>query len=79
MRMRQSIAELERSFEENFEAEAAEHEELLVEVDQRRVQRHIERTHKRGSARFGVLVLILVGTAVVVTLLMFQALYLVMG
>jgi hypothetical protein len=79
MRMRQSIASLERSFEENFEQEAAEHEELLIEVDQRRVERHRERTHKHGSARFALLLLILVGTAVLVTVAMFQALYYVMG
>lgn len=79
MRMRQSIAQLERSFEKNFEQEAAEHEELLVEVDERRYRRHREKTHKHGSARFGLLVLILVGTAVLVTIAMFQALYYVMG
>jgi hypothetical protein len=79
MRMRQSIAQLERAFEENFEQEAAEHEELLVEVDQRRFERHRERTHKHGSARFALLLLILVGTAVLVTLAMFQTLYYVMG
>jgi hypothetical protein len=79
MRMRQSIAQLERAFEQNFEAEAAEHEELLVEVNQRRVKRHRERTHKHGSARFGLLVLILVATAVLVTIVMFQTLYVVMS
>ena len=79
MRMRQSIAHLERRFEENFEQEAAEHEELLVEVHERRFQRHREKTHKHGSARFALLLLILVGTAVLVTLAMFQTLYWMMG
>jgi hypothetical protein len=79
MRMQQSIAHLERRFEENFEQEAAEHEELLVEVDQRRVQRHRDRTHKHGSARFALLMFILVGTAVLVTFVMFQTLYFVMS
>ena len=79
MRMRQSIAQLEREFHRESQAQAQEHEELLIEVDQRARRRHVERTHKHGSARFALLVFILVGTAVLVTIAMFQTLYYVMS
>ena len=46
---------------------------------QRTAARHRERRHKRGSMRFGLLVLILLATAVLVTVAMFQTLYFVMG
>jgi hypothetical protein len=42
-------------------------------------QRRIQRTHKHGTARFVVLVLVLIATAVIVTLAMFKTLYIVMG
>jgi hypothetical protein len=42
-------------------------------------QRNLERVHKRGTARFIILVLMLIATAVVVTIAMFQTLYIVMG
>ncbi|HWI22920.1 MAG TPA: hypothetical protein VNT22_09950 [Baekduia sp.] len=79
MRMRQSIAELEHAFIQETAAEAMQHEELLVEVDQRSRRRQIDKVHKHGSARFGLLVLILLATAVLVTIAMFQTLYYVMG
>jgi len=41
--------------------------------------RQIERVHKHGTARFVLLVLALIATAVIVTIAMFQTLYLVMG
>jgi hypothetical protein len=42
-------------------------------------RRHLEREHKAGSMRFALLVLTLIATAVIVTVVMFQTLYLVMG
>jgi hypothetical protein len=39
----------------------------------------MERVHKRGSMRFGLLVLVLIATAVLVTVAMFETLYAVMG
>jgi hypothetical protein len=39
----------------------------------------MERRHRHGSVRFGVLVLVLFGTAVGVTIGMFEILYIVMG
>ena len=42
-------------------------------------QRRFERAQKRGSVRFTVLVFVLIATAVVVTIAMFETLYYVMG
>jgi cell division septal protein FtsQ len=79
MRMRQSITELERSFHEQMRAEQARRERLVREAERRQLARRRERVHKRGRARFLALCLVLLGTAVLVTVAMFQALYLVMG
>jgi hypothetical protein len=79
MRMRQSLSELERAFFEEAEADRARRERLYRQAAQRSSKRRIERTHKAGSARFVVLVLVLLATAVLVTVAMFRALYIVMG
>ena len=44
-----------------------------------RETRHRERRHKHGSLRFVLLIVVLLATAVGVTLAMFQALFLVVG
>lgn len=79
MRMRQSLTDIERAFFEETAADRARREALRREAALRSRQRHIERVHKRGTLRFVLLVLALVATAVVVTVAMFQTLYLVMG
>ena len=75
MRMRQSLAEIEAAFVEEIEEDRERRERLQARAARRERQRHIERAHKQGSARFAVVLLVLIGTAVAVTLLMFQALY----
>jgi cell division septal protein FtsQ len=77
--MRESLAQLERAFVEESEQDRRAAEQLRREAEQRARRRRIERTHKRGSMRFGLLVLILVATAVLVTVAMFETLYYVMG
>jgi hypothetical protein len=79
MRMRQSLSELERAFFEEAEADRARRERLYRQAAQRSSKRRIQRTHKAGSARFVVLVLVLLATAALVTVAMFRALYIVMG
>jgi len=79
MRMRQSLADIESAFHEEIDDDR-EHRERVVRTAVRRThQRELDRVHKRGSLRFLALVLVLVGTAVLVTVLMFQALFWVMG
>ena len=77
--MRQSIHQFERAFVEESQADHERRERLRRQAAQRSRQRQIERVHKRGSMRFGVLVLVLVATAVLVTVAMFETLYAVMG
>jgi hypothetical protein len=77
--MRQSLAHFERAFVEDLAADRARAERQRREAVERARQRQIERTHKRGSMRFAVLVLILIATAVLVTVAMFETLYYVMG
>ena len=79
MRMRQSMAELEATFFEQFEEEQRRAERQRLEAERRLRLRRAHKTHKRGSMRFGLLVLTLVATAVVVTIAMFQALYYLLG
>jgi cell division septal protein FtsQ len=78
-RMRQSLAQIEDEFREETAADRARREQLYLETQRRATTRHLERRHRRGSVRFLLLVLILLATAVLVTVAMFQALYLVMG
>jgi hypothetical protein len=75
MRMRQSLAEIEAAFVEEIEEDRERRERLQARAERRERVRHMERANKQGSLRFAVTLLMLVGTAIAVTLLMFQALY----
>ncbi len=78
-RMRQSLAEFERAFHEETHEDRVRRESLRRQATLRSQQRRIDQTHKSGTARFVVLVLVLIATAVIVTVAMFQTLYVVMG
>lgn len=77
--MRQSLDDFERAFAEETHVDRVRRESLRRKAVMRSRQRNLERVHKRGTARFVVLVLVLIATAVVVTIAMFQTLYIVMG
>jgi len=79
MRMRQSLAEFERAFVEEVAVDRVRAEQTIQQTEQRARQRRMERTHKHGTMRFVVLVLVLLATAIVVTVAMFETLYYVMG
>lgn len=79
MRMRQSLAEIERAFVEEAQVEQVRAVETVRETQLRARQREIERAHKHGTIRFVALVLTLIATAVLVTVAMFETLYYVMG
>jgi membrane glycosyltransferase len=95
MRMRQSLAEFEEAFVDEIDEDRHRRERLRAEAEQRTRrrrtertrrqavqrsrQRQVERVHKHGKARFWVLVLVLLATAVLVTVAMFETLYYVMG
>lgn len=79
MRMRQSLHQLEDAFVEELFDDRERREQLQRQVVARSRRREIERTHKHGSIRFALLVLALLATALVVTVVMFETLYYVMG
>jgi hypothetical protein len=79
MRMRQSFAQFEEAFLEESEADAARRERLRREAAIRSRDRQLQRVHKHGTWRFVFLVMTLIATAVLVTVAMFQAIYIVMG
>ena len=77
--MRQSIDEFERAFVEETHVDRVRRDSLRRKAIMRSRQRSLDKVHKRGTARFFMLVLMIVGTAVVVTIAMFQTLAYVMG
>lgn len=79
MRMRQSLAQLEQAFSEEIAQDRVRRERLRATAVQRTRRRQLQRVHKHGSWRFAFLVLSIIVTAVVVTIAMFETLYLVMG
>ncbi len=79
MRMRQSLAQLERAFVEEIELDRDRREALARQTAQRSRQRQVARVQKRSFMRFVVLVLVLLATAALVTVAMFETLYYVMG
>ena len=79
MRMRQSIAQLERAFVEEIQLDRARREHLRHTAAKRSRSRRVQRKQQRSSLRFFLLVLSLIATAVLVTVAMFQTLYYMMG
>jgi hypothetical protein len=79
MRMRQSLAEIERAFAREISMERHRRASLRRTAQQRAIKRAAERRHKRGSVRFVVLVLTLIATAAIVTVVMFRTLYLLLS
>jgi membrane glycosyltransferase len=78
-RMRQSLNQFERAFLEETEADRVRREALRRQAVLRSRQRQVEKVHKHGKARFWVLLAMLLATAVLVTVAMFETLYYVMG
>ncbi|HEX8205201.1 MAG TPA: hypothetical protein VF587_03980 [Solirubrobacteraceae bacterium] len=79
MKMRQSLNQLERAFLEESQVDRARREALRRQAVARSRQRQIEKVQKHSTMRFVALVLTLIATAVIVTVAMFQTLYIVLG
>ena len=79
MKMRQSLAQLERAFIEESQVDRQRREALRRQAALRSRQRQIEKVQKHSTMRFVALVLTLIATAVIVTVVMFQTLYVVLG
>ena len=79
MKMRQSLAQFEAAFHEQAVEDRVRRAEVKVAVHQRARIRRAERAEKHGTLRFFTLVLVIVLTAVVVTVVMFETLARVAG
>ncbi len=79
MRMRQSLAEIERAFVDETAEDLERRQRLREEAVRRSRRRRTERVNQRGSLRFAFVLLTLVTTAIVVAIAMFQTLYYVLG
>ena len=73
------MREFEDAFLEQTEADRQRREEMTRATTIRTHTRRLEKQHKHGTLRFVLLVLLLIATAVVVTVAMFETLYMVMG
>jgi len=74
MKMRQSLAQFEADFEQAAQHSVRRREKLRRQAIHRTRARRVERVQKAGTVRFIALCTAILATAVIVTLLMFQAL-----
>ena len=79
MKMRQSLAQLEQEFRHETQLDRSRAETLRRHAVRRSRVRGHEREKKRSSARYWMLVLSLIATAVIVTVVMFASLYWLLG
>ena len=73
------MREFEDAVLEQTEADRQRREEITRATTIRTHTRRLEKQHQHGTLRFVLLVLLLIATAVVVTVAMFETLYMVMG
>ncbi|MSX01923.1 MAG: hypothetical protein F2813_02055 [Actinobacteria bacterium] len=78
-RLRQNLREFETKFRDEIKADRERRLEIHERAETRIRVRRLDRQHRLGTLRFGMLVLLLIATAVVVTVAMFETLYIVMG
>ena len=79
MRMHDSISQFELAFEEEAALERRRRHQLRQRAAARSRARRIQRTEQHGKVAFGVLVIALTLTVVVVTVVMFETLAWLMG
>jgi len=79
MRMRQSLDQFEAEFREEAQQSVVRRESLREAAKHRSRSRRVERVRKQGTMRFVALSLAIIGTAVLVTVAMFEALALLVG
>ena len=79
MKMRQSLAQLEQEFVHETQQDRRRMNYLRRSAVLRSRKRAHEKEKKRSNVRFGLLVLSLIATAVIVTVAMFETLYYLLG
>lgn len=72
--MQQSLDQFELAFEREMALERQRREQLRRRAADRSRARRIQETEKRGNVGFGMLLLCLTATVIVVTLVMFETL-----
>lgn len=77
--MEQSLSEFEQAFADQIKAERHAASRVHLKVAHRSKQRELDEVNRRGTVRFLGLVAMLLLTAVLVTMVMFKALYLILG
>lgn len=79
MAVQESLAQFERALIEETQADRQRRAVVERQVAVRADERRRAKVHRHGSLRFALLVLVLIATAVLVTVAMFKTLYIVMG
>jgi len=79
MKMQQSISQFETAFEQEAALERRRRHQLRQRSATRSRARRIQRTEQRGTVAFGVLVVALTLTVIVVSVVMFETLAWLMG
>lgn len=79
MKMRQSLAQLEQEFRHETQLDRSRRETLRRQAVRRSRLRTHARRQKRSSLRYWVLIFSLIATALIVTVAMFETLYLLLG
>lgn len=79
VRMDQSLVDFEQAFADQIQQERRAASLVHAKVAHRTKQRQVEHVNRQGARRFLVLALTLIATAVIVTVVMFKALYWVLG
>ena len=79
LRMEQGLDEFELAFEQEAALERRRRHQLRQRAAARSRARRIQSTEKRGNVGFGVLLIALTATVIVVTLVMFETLAWLMG
>ena len=77
--MTQSLTQLEEAFHQETEFDRKRRQSLRQQAVVRSRSRQVSQQHKHGSVRFLLLALSMVATAIIVTVIMFETLYVVMG
>jgi hypothetical protein len=79
MRMQQTLEDFESALAEETQLDRQLARARVRQATVRTRRRYLEQQSRRGTMRFMLLVLMLLATAVGVTIAMFQTLYIVMG
>ena len=77
--MDQSLVDFERAFADQIAQERRAATLVQAKVAHRNKLRQVENVNRQGARRFILLALTLIATAMIVTVVMFKALYLVLG